>query len=42
MNLIPSDVGRPLSHMTSKFVGVDLVADAEGVLKNLSTIEKEV
>jgi two-component system, chemotaxis family, CheB/CheR fusion protein len=42
MNLIPSDVGRPVSHMTSKFVGVDLVADAEGVLKNLSTIEKEV
>ena len=42
MNLIPSDVGRPISHMTSKFVGVDLVADGERVLRDLSTIEKEV
>jgi two-component system, chemotaxis family, CheB/CheR fusion protein len=42
MNLIPSDVGRPLSHTTNKFVNIDLVADAERVLKNLSMIEKEV
>ena len=29
MNLIPSDVGRPISHMTSKLIGIDLLADAE-------------
>jgi chemotaxis methyl-accepting protein methylase/signal transduction histidine kinase len=42
MNLISSDVGRPLSHMTNKLVEVDLVADAETVLKNLSMTEREV
>ena len=34
MNLIPTDVGRPISDMTSKLIGIDLLADAEGVLRN--------
>jgi chemotaxis methyl-accepting protein methylase/signal transduction histidine kinase len=42
MNLISSDLGRPVSHMAHKFVGLDLVADAERVLASLSTIEKEI
>ena len=42
MNLISSDVGRPLSHTTNKFIDLDLVADGERVLRNLSVIEKEV
>ena len=29
MNLIESDLGRPVSHITQNFTGVDLAADAE-------------
>ena len=42
LNLIPADLGRPISHLSHRFIGLDLVADAEKVVQNLSVIEKEV
>ena len=42
MNLISSDVGRPLSHVTHQFVSVDLTAAAEKVLHSLAGIEKDI
>jgi two-component system, chemotaxis family, CheB/CheR fusion protein len=41
-NLIPGDIGRPLSDITSKFEEGDLLDDAERVLKTLQTAEREV
>ena len=41
-NLIPSDVGRPLSHITNNLIDIDLAGDAEAVLRTLQTSEKEV
>ena len=42
LNLIPADLGRPISHLSHRFIGLDLVADAEKVVQNLAVIEKEV
>jgi len=42
MSLIPSDLGRPVGHMTHKLTGLDLVADALGVLRGLAPVTKEV
>jgi len=42
LNVIESDIGRPVGHITQNFTGVDLAADAGEVLKSLSPIEKEV
>jgi two-component system CheB/CheR fusion protein len=42
MNLISSDVGRPLSHVTHQFVSVDLTAAAEKVLHSVAGIEKDI
>ena len=42
MNLISSDVGRPLGHVTHQFVGIDLAIAAEKVLRSLTAIEKEI
>ncbi len=43
MNLIQSDVGRPLAHTVSNLVGYDqLVEDLQTVLENLAPIEREV
>src|SRR4029077_2823767 len=42
LNLIPAVLGRPISHLSHRFTGLDLVADAEKVVQNLSVIEKEV
>jgi two-component system CheB/CheR fusion protein len=42
MNLLSLDVGRPLSHISSKFIDTDLVAIADGVLKSLMPVEKEI
>ncbi len=42
LNLIPADLGRPISHITQNFDGKELAADSEKILKNLSTTEKEV
>ncbi len=41
-NLIPADVGRPLSDITSKLDGAGLAAEAEYVLDHLSPVEREV
>jgi len=43
INLIPTDVGRPVGHIVSNLVGYDtLVADVRGVLDTLTTKEVEV
>ena len=42
VNLIASDVGRPLGDITINLVGQDLVADATGVLDTLAPSESEV
>ncbi|MCE5326589.1 MAG: response regulator [Planctomycetaceae bacterium] len=42
LNVIDSDIGRPLSHLTGSFINVDLSIDAQGVLKSLTPLEKEV
>ena len=39
-NLIPADVGRPLSDITSKLEGDDLTADAQTVLEHLRSVER--
>ncbi|HEX8073035.1 MAG TPA: chemotaxis protein CheB [Pyrinomonadaceae bacterium] len=41
-NLIPGDVGRPLAHVTHRLDYAELVGDAERVLGNLETVEREV
>ncbi len=41
-NLIPSDVGRPISDITSKFADYDLSASAREVLRTLQQREAEV
>ncbi|HEX8281087.1 MAG TPA: chemotaxis protein CheB, partial [Chthoniobacterales bacterium] len=41
-NLIPADVGRPISDITSKLAYDGLFADAEKVLENLQPIEREM
>jgi two-component system, chemotaxis family, CheB/CheR fusion protein len=40
--LIGTDVGRPLADLAPRFAGQDLVADAERVLGQLSSIERQV
>ena len=43
INLIPSDLGRPVGHIVSNLVGYDnLVADTQTVLDSLVTKEVEV
>ena len=43
INLIPSDVGRPVSHIVSNLVGYDsLVSDTHSVLNSLTPKEVEV
>jgi two-component system CheB/CheR fusion protein len=41
-NLIPTDLGRPLSDITSGLKYHDFISDAETVLRELTTIEREV
>ncbi|HYE14778.1 MAG TPA: CheR family methyltransferase, partial [Pyrinomonadaceae bacterium] len=41
-NIIPGDVGRPLVHVTHKLDYPSLVEDADGVLRTLHTVEREV
>jgi two-component system, chemotaxis family, CheB/CheR fusion protein len=41
-NLIPADVGRPLSDITSKLEDSSVLAEAATVLYNLQSIEREV
>jgi PAS domain S-box-containing protein len=42
LNLIASDIGRPVHHLSQNFTGADLASSAEVVLKNLSVVEQEV
>lgn len=42
LNLISSDVGRPLSHLSHNFIELDLQADARKVLETAVPIEREV
>jgi two-component system, chemotaxis family, CheB/CheR fusion protein len=42
LNVIESDLGRPVGHITSNFEGTDLATDAGNVLNSLSPIEKEL
>lgn len=41
-NIIPSDIGRPLEHLTHKLEYDDLVKDATTVLQTLKMLEREV
>lgn len=42
VDLIGSDIGRPLSDLAKKFVDPDLLDDAQAVLDNLVPVEREV
>lgn len=42
LNVLESDIGRPLHHLTSTVITVDLVEIAEGVLHDLQVCEQEV
>ena len=42
VNLIAADVGRPLSHISHELEGLNLIAIAEGVLKSLVPLKKDV
>src|SRR5687768_3331759 len=42
MNLLPLDLGRPVSHISNKFIDTDLIAIADQVLKTRTPMEKEV
>ena len=42
MDLIPADVGRPLSDLARKFTDPNLAADAETVLHKLVPLEREI
>jgi chemotaxis methyl-accepting protein methylase/signal transduction histidine kinase len=42
LNLRPSDVGRPITHLATNLVNVDLSREAHAVLGNLAPIEKAV
>lgn len=41
-NVIPSDIGRPLSDLSSGAVDGELLADAHAVLQTLSPVEREI
>src|SRR5690349_12206587 len=41
-NIIPSDIDRPLAHLTHKLEYSDLAADADRVLSQLTLVEKEI
>lgn len=41
-NVIPTDVGRPLAHLTHNLAANNLVADVESVLQDLQTVEREI
>ncbi|HET7400424.1 MAG TPA: CheR family methyltransferase, partial [Usitatibacter sp.] len=41
-NLIPADVGRPLSDITTRLLDTDLPEHVEAVLRDLQAIEREV
>ena len=42
LNLLPSDVGRPINQVATNLVNVDLSGEARAILGNLASVEKEV
>ena len=42
LNLIPSDMGRPISDLSMNFIDCDLTADARAVARGADVIEREV
>ena len=42
VNIIPSDVGRPLAHLVTKLRKTDIVCEAQRILETYGHIEKEV
>src|SRR5574340_66488 len=42
LNLIPADVGRPISHISLRFRNGELASKAEEVLRSLIPVEEEV
>lgn len=42
LNLIPLDLGRPVSNISNNLIDVDLTSVADNVLKSLVPVEKEV
>lgn len=42
LNVIPADIGRPISHITQNFDGRQLAAESEKILRTLASIEREV
>jgi two-component system CheB/CheR fusion protein len=42
LELMPTDIGRPISHFAQKFSGGDLVEDARNVLERLLPVDAEV
>lgn len=42
LNLISSDIGRPIEHITQNFAGGELAVNARKVLANLSPVETDV
>lgn len=41
-NLIPNDIGRPISDITNRLDYADMITDAESVLEKLTAVEREV
>jgi two-component system CheB/CheR fusion protein len=41
LNLMPSDIGRPLTHLAHTLVDLDLSLDAHAVLRGLEPVERE-
>ena len=41
LNLLPSDVGRPITHMNTNLVNIDLAGDAQTVLNRATLLERE-
>ena len=42
LNLIPSDIGRPIGHIATNLVDFDLAREVEAALRNRITIERSV
>ena len=42
LDLVPSDIGRPVGHFARKFADENLLEDADAVLRKLTVIEAEV
>jgi two-component system CheB/CheR fusion protein len=42
INILSTDRGRPIQHLTHKLKGYDFIEDAEQVLRHLTSLEREV